>query len=95
MTASTLSGGGANYDSPWLRAAVLTPSFTAYMSSNHAGESFNAQAIVPLLQKPTMSLAMTFSADPNYGMVADRFTGHAVVFLATATFIQQQALSMR
>jgi uncharacterized protein YcbK (DUF882 family) len=95
MTASTLSGGGANYDSPWLRAAVLTPSFTAYMSSNHAGESFNAQAIVPLLQKPTMSLAMTFSADPNYGMVADRFTGHAVVFLATTTFIQPQALSMR
>ena len=94
-TASTLSGGGTNYESPWLRAAMLTPSFTVYMSSNHAGESFNAKAIEPLLQKPAMSLAMTFSADPNYGMVADHFTGHAVVFLATATFTRPQALSMR
>ena len=29
---------------------------------------------------------MTFSTDPQPGMVADRFQGSAVVFLATATF---------
>ena len=34
---------------------------------------------------------MTFSADPHLGMVADRFSGSAVVFLATATFTTQTA----
>ena len=45
--------------------------------------------------KPSTSLVMTFSADPNLGMVADRFSGRAVVFLATATFARPQAISMR
>ncbi len=94
MTASALAGGKANYDSPWLRAAMLTPSVSGVMTVSHAGESFNAKALEPLLKKPSMSLAMAFSADPNYGMVADRFSGRAVVFLATATFTRQ-TLSMR
>jgi uncharacterized protein YcbK (DUF882 family) len=94
MTASALAGGGAKYDSPWLRAAMLTPSVSVYMTATRAGESFNAKGLEPLLAKPSMSLAMTFSADQNYGMVADRFSGRAVVFLATATFTQQ-TLSMR
>jgi hypothetical protein len=33
---------------------------------------------------------MTFSADPHYGMVASRFSGRAVEFLATATFTAPQ-----
>ena len=94
-TAAKLSGGAETYDSPWLRAAMLTPSVSLFMSASHAGESYNAKALEPLLQKPAMSLAMTFSADPNYGMVADRFSGHAVVFLATATFTRPQLISMR
>ena len=32
---------------------------------------------------------MTFSADPHFGMVADRFDGRAVVFMATTTFAPQ------
>ena len=94
-TAARLSGGAETYDSPWLRAAMLTPSVSLFMSTSHAGESYNGKALEPLLQKPAMSLAMTFSADPNYGMVADRFSGHAVVFLATATFTRPQLVSMR
>jgi hypothetical protein len=38
---------------------------------------------------------MTFSDDPQYGMVANRFTGSAVVFLATATFTRAQTASLR
>ncbi len=94
-TASTLTGGAETVNSPWLRAAILTPSFSAFMSASPAGESANVKALEPLLEKPTMSVAMTFSADPNYGMVPDRFTGHAVVFIATATFLHPQTLSMR
>jgi len=92
---ATLTGGGAHYNSPWLRAAMLTPSVSGVMTATHAGESFNAKALEPLLRKPSTSLVMTFSADPNCGMVADRFSGRAVVFLATATFTQPQAISMR
>jgi hypothetical protein len=33
---------------------------------------------------------MSFSADPHLGMVADRFDGRAVVFLATTTFTAPQ-----
>jgi len=94
-TASTLIGGGESMGSPWLRAAMLTPSVSVYMSSNHAGESYNAKALVPLLQKPQMALAMTFSADPTAGMEADHFSGHAVTFIATATFARPQMVSMR
>jgi hypothetical protein len=92
---ATLTGGGAHYNSPWLRAAMLTPSVSSVMKVTHAGESFNAKALEPLLRKPATSLVMTFSADPNYGMVAERFSGRAVVFLATATFTPPQAISMR
>jgi uncharacterized protein YcbK (DUF882 family) len=92
---ATLTGGGAHYNSPWLHAAMLTPSVSSVMTATHAGESLNAKALEPLLRKPATSLVMTFSADPNYGMVAERFSGRAVVFLAAATFVPAQTISMR
>ena len=49
MTASTLAGGGAHYNSPWLRAAMLTPSVSGYMTVSKAGGSDNARALEPLL----------------------------------------------
>jgi hypothetical protein len=48
-----------------------------------------------LLHKPSMSLVMTFSADPHLGLVASRFAGPAVVFVATATFATQSTASLR
>jgi hypothetical protein len=48
-----------------------------------------------LLHKPAQSLAMTFSADPQLGLVTDQFSGNAVVFLATATFTTQTTASLR
>ena len=44
-----------------------------------------------LLHKPSMSVAMTFSTDPQQGLVATRFGGPAVVFVATMTFVTQSA----
>jgi hypothetical protein len=38
---------------------------------------------------------MSFSADPSLGMFTDRFSGNAVVFLATATFTTQTTASLR
>ena len=82
--------GGQNLDSPWLRAAMLTPSVRGFMTATRLG-AVDPRWQHALLQKPSLSLVMTFSADPHLGMVADRFSGSAVVFLATASFTTQTA----
>jgi uncharacterized protein YcbK (DUF882 family) len=86
--------GGQRYDSPWLRAAMLTPNVRSYMTLSRFGK-VDPTWLVALLDKPVHSLVMSFSADPHLGMVADRFSGHAVVFLATATFTTQTTASLR
>jgi uncharacterized protein YcbK (DUF882 family) len=86
--------GGQRYDSPWLRAAMLTPSVRGYMTASRLSK-INPAWLSPLLDKPPHALMITFSADPHLGMVADRFSGHAVVFLATATFTAQATASLR
>jgi uncharacterized protein YcbK (DUF882 family) len=83
-------GGGERSDSPWLRAAMLTPSVRSFMTTTRVG-ALDPRWQHDLLHKPSQSLVMTFSADPHLGMVADRFSGSAVVFLATATFNMQTA----
>jgi len=86
--------GGQRTDSPWLRAAMLTPSVRGFMTATRLGK-VNPNWLGALFDKPAYSLVMTFSADPHLGMVADRFSGHAVVFLATATFTTQATASLR
>jgi uncharacterized protein YcbK (DUF882 family) len=75
---------------PWLRAAMLTPSVSDAMTATRIGP-VDPRPLHELLHKPSLSLVMTFSADPHLGMVADRFSGQAVVFLATAVFGTQTA----
>jgi uncharacterized protein YcbK (DUF882 family) len=86
--------GGQRTDSPWLRAAMLTPSVRGFMTATRLGK-VNPNWLGALFDKPAYSLVMTFSADPHLGMVADHFSGHAVVFLATATFTTQATASLR
>jgi hypothetical protein len=87
---ANLASGGQGSDSPWLRAAMLTPSVSDYMTATRLG-ALDPRPLHELLYKPSLSLVMTFSADPHLGMVADRFSGSAVVFLATTTFSMQTA----
>jgi uncharacterized protein YcbK (DUF882 family) len=87
-------GGGQRIDSPWLRAAMLTPSVRGFMTATRVG-AVDPRWQRDLLVKPAQSVMMTFSADPHLGMVTDRFTGNAVVFLATATFASQATASLR
>jgi uncharacterized protein YcbK (DUF882 family) len=89
-----MTTGGQRTDSPWLRAAMLTPSVSAYMTTARL-ERVNPKWLTPLFKKPARSVLMTFSADPHLGMTADHFTGHAVKFLATATFTTQTTASLR
>ena len=89
-----MSIGGQRANSPWLRAAMLTPSVTDYMTATRIVR-VDPKWQASLLHKPEQAVLMSFSADPHLGMVTDRFTGHAVVFLATATFVPPTAVSLR
>ncbi|HZD91331.1 MAG TPA: DUF882 domain-containing protein, partial [Pseudolabrys sp.] len=85
--------GGQRLSSLWLRATMLTPS-VAGMTVSQLGEN-DPRLLTDLLNKPARSLAMTFSGDPQPGMTAGRFSGQAVVFLATTRFVPQQTASLR
>ena len=41
--------------------------------------------------KPQAAIAMTFSDDPQMGMVTDRFSGSATAKLATQSFVMKTA----
>ena len=86
--------GGQRPNSPWMRAAMLTPSVTAAMTVTRLGGN-DPRLLQGLLYKPVRSLAMGFSGDPQAGMTADHFSGEAVVFLATARFVPQLTASLQ
>ena len=92
--AGTFASSGSRPDSPWLRATMLTPNVSGALTVSQLGPT-DARPLRELLLKPSQSLVMTFSADPHLGMVADSFTGSAVVFLATATFVPQTSAAIR
>jgi hypothetical protein len=81
-------------DSPWMRAAMLTPSVSAFMTTTRMG-AVDMRPLQGLLYKPSMSVTMSFSTDPQLGMVASRFDGPAVVFVATTSFAFQSTASLR
>jgi hypothetical protein len=81
---------GAIRSEPWLRATMLAPSVKDYLTATHFG-AFNLRPLTELMRKPSSALAMTFSTDPQGGLMADRFSGEAVVFLATRTFESRTA----
>ncbi|HET7911173.1 MAG TPA: DUF882 domain-containing protein [Pseudolabrys sp.] len=76
---------GTRRDSPWLRAAMVTPSVSGYLTATRMG-AVDMRPLHGLLHKPSMSVVMRFSADPRLGLASDRFNGPAVVFVATTTF---------
>jgi uncharacterized protein YcbK (DUF882 family) len=73
------------FQEPWLRAVMLAPSVAGALTALPIGPVDRRQ-LTPAMHKPRTALAANFSADPHEGMRTDRFSGHAVVFLATANF---------
>jgi uncharacterized protein YcbK (DUF882 family) len=86
--------GGQQFGNPWMRAVMLTPSVASFMTMTQQGTS-DLLWLGELMQKPEQAVAMTFSTDPQQGMVANRFSGNAVVFLATAKFIPLRTASLQ
>jgi hypothetical protein len=84
------AGSSRHKDDLWLRAAMLTPSISLYMTATRLGPS-DMRTLQDLLHKPSTAVAMTFSTDPQFGLGATRFDGPAVVFVATMTFETRSA----
>jgi uncharacterized protein YcbK (DUF882 family) len=81
---------GMRYDDPWLRAMIVAPSLSDSMTTTLYGEP-DFTELRFLMNKPTTSVAMSFTNDPYPGITADRFSGEAVVFLNTYAFPQRTA----
>ena len=78
------------FEGPWMRALILTPSVELFMNTTLYGAP-DFRSLQPLLQKPNGMVVMAFSGEPNAGLSHDRFTGRAIEFLATATFMPRTA----
>jgi uncharacterized protein YcbK (DUF882 family) len=82
---STSASAGQRFNDPWLRAAVMAPDLQNFMNTAVLG-AFDSRGLGTFMKKPASSVMMSFSDDPDRGLAAGRFTGNAVVFVATVTF---------
>jgi uncharacterized protein YcbK (DUF882 family) len=76
---------GDQFNEPWLRAVIVSPSAQDFMSTATFGLP-DYRGLAPFLRKPPATVMMTFSSDPQLGMTARKFSGAAVVFVSTVTF---------
>jgi uncharacterized protein YcbK (DUF882 family) len=76
---------GDQFNEPWLRALIVSPSAQDFMSASSFGAP-DYRALAPFMRKPPATVMMTFSADPQLGMTTRKFSGTAVVFVSTVTF---------
>ena len=81
-------------DNPWMRAMVLAPSAAHFMSVSLFGAP-DYTRLTPMIEKPAAAVMMTFSDNPHLGMNAERFSGEAVVFVATVTFAPQRSAALQ
>ena len=51
------------------------------------------RTIRPYMLKPSSSVHMVFSDDPQFGMTSDYFSGAAVAFLPTVSFIRTAGIN--
>ncbi|WP_439924675.1 DUF882 domain-containing protein [Nitrobacter sp. JJSN] len=77
----------------WMRAMILTPSASRTMSATALGDQDMALMQV-YFEKPDRAIAMTFSNDPQMGILCERFTGSAIAKLNT-TLLAVRTASLR
>lgn len=69
----------------WLRAMVLAPSVSYSLSASILGDQ-DMTGLRTHFVKPDTAVAMTFSNDPQMGIVCEKFTGPATATLSTTAF---------
>jgi hypothetical protein len=75
----------------WMRMMILAPSASMSMSATVLGDT-DMTLMRAHFVKPQSAIAMSFSDDPQMGLVCDRFTGSATATLATHSFVMRTAL---
>jgi uncharacterized protein YcbK (DUF882 family) len=93
VPSSRLAKAGDRLNDPWLRGLMLTDSVQRSMIVTRFGDP-DFTGLVRYMQKPDTAVAMTFSRDPHLGMSAEAFTGSAVVFQATVTFVERRTAAL-
>lgn len=74
----------------WTRAMILTPSVSTSLSASILGDQDMTVMRVHFV-KPNAAVAMTFSDDPQMGIVCEKFSGSAVTTLSTTPFAMRTA----
>jgi uncharacterized protein YcbK (DUF882 family) len=74
----------------WMRMMILAPSASMSMSATVLGDT-DMTLMRAHFVKPQSAIAMSFSDDPQMGMVCDRFTGSATATLAIQSFVMRTA----
>lgn len=85
VTMSTRLAASSKDHDVWTRALILTPSASRTMSSSILGEPDMTAMAVHFVKPPT-AVAMTFSSDPQPGLICDRFTGPAISAVPVMAF---------
>jgi hypothetical protein len=74
----------------WLRVVMLAPSASNSMFTTVLGDT-DMTLMRNYFAKPQAVVAMSFSDDPQMGLLSERFTGSATAKLTTTSFVLQTA----
>ena len=85
---------GDRFNDPWMRAMIVSPSAEDFMKMTLLGAQ-DFRNLGPYLHKPAATVVMTFSENPHLGMSSEKFSGTAVVFVATVTFGPARTAALR
>jgi hypothetical protein len=80
----------ASGNAVWMRVMILAPSASASLSTTVLGDTDMTLMRIHFV-KPQAIVTMSFSDDPQMGLVSDQFTGSAVATLATQRFVMRTA----
>jgi uncharacterized protein YcbK (DUF882 family) len=88
MTSARLTAAKGN--DLWLRVVMLAPSASRSMFTTVLGDT-DMTLMRAYFTKPPAVVTMSFSDDPQMGLLCDRFTGSVTAKLATTSFVMHTA----
>jgi uncharacterized protein YcbK (DUF882 family) len=82
---TVIKSADAQYANPWLRAVIMSPSVRGFLTTLALGTR-DFRTLATLMVKPSSSVLMAFSADPNPGLDTEHFSGTAIVFVPSVSY---------
>ncbi len=81
---------GDRFNDPWVRAMMLSPSAQSFLRTTLYGLQ-DFRTLGPMFIKPSSVVIVKFTADPTNGLSTTKFSGGAVAFTPTLSFIPRTA----